>query len=200
MRILFVCTGNLCRSPIAEHLAKSWAWEKLSRSPEKADVQITSAGLSAATGRLMDPHAAAALTEHGVSPEGFRSRAYTPELAEAADLVVTMTRQQRRAVLETTPRGLRRTFTLTEAADLLSWADLGGLDLLPLTPRARHLGVRLDAARSTRITVDDDIRDPIGERSSVHREVAGVIAVALRPLADILFTSVRSRLPAPVAL
>jgi protein-tyrosine phosphatase len=113
--------------------------------------------------------------------------------------VLTMTRAQRRTVLESTPRGLRRTFTLTEAADLLSGADLTGLSFLPLTQRARELGRRLDVARAGRPTATgDDIADPIGQRADVHREVADRVAIALRPLVNVLFTSVRSNLPAPI--
>ena len=201
MRILFVCTGNVCRSPLAERLATTWARGKLAHSPEAEMVRIESAGLSAVAGRPMDPDAAAALVELGGDPAGFESREFTRELAEDADLVLTMTRDQRRAVLEATPRGLRRTFTLTEAADLLQRADLTGLPLLPLTARARELGRRLDAARAGRPTADsDDIADPIGQPAAVHQEVAGLVAAAVRPLADVLFTSVRIKLPAPVAV
>ncbi|MGY1594301.1 hypothetical protein ACI79D_20180 [Geodermatophilus sp. SYSU D00708] len=201
MRILFVCTGNVCRSPLAEQLATSWTQEKLAHSPEASDVHIGSAGLAATPNQEMDNQSAAALRGLGFSPVDFRSRVLTSELTAAADLVFTMTREQRRAVLEVTPKGLRKTFTLTEAADLLERSDLCGLALSPLTDRARRLGLRLDAARAGRATSDaDDVADPIGQRDSVHIQVAEVIASALRPLADVLFTSVRTRLPAPVAV
>ena len=116
MRIFFVCTGNVCRSPVAERLATAWAREKLAQSPEADVVQIESAGLSAVANQPIDPHTATALVGLGGDPAGFRSREFTPELAADADLVLTMTRDQRRTVLEAAPRGLRRTFTLTEAA------------------------------------------------------------------------------------
>ncbi|MDQ3716148.1 MAG: hypothetical protein M3381_09060 [Actinomycetota bacterium] len=104
-----------------------------------------------------------------------------------------MTRHQRRLVLEQTPRALRPTFTLTEAA------DLRGLQLLPLAKRARELGRRLDLARAGRRTVDtDDILDQIGQRASVHAEVGDAIAAALRPLADVPFRSVRQHPAVPV--
>ena len=83
----------------------------------------------------MDPSAAEALTRHGGDASAFRSREYTPDLADATDLVFPMTRHQRRAVLETTPRGLRKTFTLSEAADLLSQVDRSGLLTLRLSVR-----------------------------------------------------------------
>jgi protein-tyrosine phosphatase len=47
VRILFVCTGNVCRSAVAERLATTWAREKLAHSPEADMIQIDSAGLSA---------------------------------------------------------------------------------------------------------------------------------------------------------
>ena len=201
MRILFVCTGNRCRSPLAERLATDWARTMLAGSPEASDVHVESAGLAATPGQEVDPYTAAALRRHGITAAGFRSQVLTKELAQAADLVLTMTREQRRAVLELEPRGLRRTFTLTEAADLLAGADLRGLSLTPLTERATQLGVRLDAARAHRVTrSSDDVADPIGRRESVHQEVAERIETAMRPVADVLFTSVRTRLPAPVAV
>ncbi len=73
-------------------------------------------------------------------------------------------------------------------------ADLRGLRTMPLTARARELGRRLDAVRAYRSPADtDDITDPIHQRPAVHEEVAGTIAAALRPLADVLFTSVRDQ-------
>ena len=57
----------------------------------------------------------------------------------------------------------------------------------------------MDASRAPRRSTElDDIADPFGRRASVHREVADTIAGALRPLADVLFASVRTRLAAPV--
>ncbi|MGY1812836.1 arsenate reductase/protein-tyrosine-phosphatase family protein [Blastococcus sp. SYSU D00820] len=192
MRILFVCTGNLCRSPIAERLARGAAERLLAESPELARVEIASAGLDTVAGRRMDPHSALALSRLGGDPEGFVSRPFSAEMADDADLVLTMTRDQRRAVLETTPRGLRRTFTLLEAADLVGQVELTGLRTMPLEWRARELGRRLDAVRARRQSRDDDVRDPIGHRSSVHEDVAAVIDRALRPLIPVLFSSVRT--------
>jgi protein-tyrosine phosphatase len=199
VRILFVCTGNLCRSPVAERLAVRWARDLLRHSPENAVVEIGSAGVDAPPGRAMDARSAEALIALGGDPDGFRSKLFERSMAEEADLVLTMSRRQRREVLEKHPRGLRRTFTLLEAAGLLGSADLSGLNLLPLAQRARELGLRLDAARSHRPTSElDDVRDPIGRSAAVHADVATTIATALRPLADVLFSSVRRQPAMPV--
>lgn len=184
MRLLFVCTGNLCRSAVAERLTLSWARQALGDGL----VQVGSAGLTAADGEAMHPHSAEALRRLGGDPAGFRARAFRAELATGADLVFTMTREHRTAVLKQTPRGLRRTFTLLEAAALLDGADLRGLPEVPLSERARELGLRLDAARAFRPSRSaDDIADPIGGRGSAHREAAETVAGALRPLAAALF-------------
>ncbi len=192
MHVLFVCTGNLCRSPIAERLAAVWlqACEWL----RDDEVRITSAGLRAADGHPMNPPSAAALIELGGDPAGFRSQRLTSKLAADADLVLTMTRRHRRSVLELAPHGLRRTFTLTEAAELLRSADLDGLDRTPLVDRARHLGPRLDAQRAWRASSSsDDIEDPIGRRLPVHQQAARTIATALRPLTDVLLHGTTAR-------
>jgi protein-tyrosine phosphatase len=190
MRLLFVCTGNMCRSPVAERLAALWAQELL--GGDAAEVEIASAGLGAPVGQAMDPLSAAALVQLGGDPADARAKAYTADMAEKADLVLTMTRRHRRAVLETFPRGLRRTFTLLEARELLDRADRRGLEQLPLGERAHELALRLDGARAQRSSLDaDDIQDPVGRRAAVHHDVATTIAGALRPLATVLFADPR---------
>jgi protein-tyrosine phosphatase len=199
VRLLFVCTGNLCRSPVAERLTLARASNSLTESPALSRVQVLSAGVRADAGLEMDRRSARALQALGGNPAGFRSQRLTAEVARSAALVLTMTREHRQAVLGLNPRGLRRTFTLAEAADLVELADLSGLSLMPVDERARELGRRLDAARARRQAGGaDDIADPIGQRSAAHADVAGRIDHAIRPLADVLFTSVRSGLRAPI--
>ncbi|MGY1769933.1 arsenate reductase/protein-tyrosine-phosphatase family protein [Blastococcus sp. SYSU D00813] len=200
MRLLFVCTGNLCRSPVAERLMFARAARSLAESPELARVEVVSAGVHAEAGTRMDPHSARALQALGGDPADFASQRLTAELARSADLVLTMTREHRQAALGLNPRGLRRTFTLAEAADLVQLADLSGLSLMPIDARTPELGLRLDAARSRRQTGrSDDIADPVGQRAAVHADVAGTIDRALRPLAEVLFSSVRQQLAAPIS-
>jgi protein-tyrosine phosphatase len=200
MRVLFVCTGNICRSPLAERLLRSWAGDALGAGA--AELTVGSAGTAAIDGTPMDPHSAQALTELGGNPEGFRARRLAPGESLDADLVLTMTRAQRQLVLHADPRSLRRVFTLAEAAGLLPLADRDGLPPLPVPQRARELAVRLDAARAYRRGTDeDDVRDPIGRPLEVHRQVAARIAGALRPLADVLVspagTPLGAGVPAP---
>jgi protein-tyrosine phosphatase len=186
MRILFVCTGNICRSPLAERLATVWADQSL--GPAAAGVVVRSAGTDALEGRPMDRRSGQALLDLGGNPKGFAARTFQPVMADRADLVLTMTRRHRRLVLGGAPKALRKTFTLPEAADLMDWVDVIGLAELPLQSRARELTARLNDGRARRRTNDrDDVEDPIGQSAAVHADVAGRIAASLRPLADVLF-------------
>jgi protein-tyrosine phosphatase len=192
MHVLFVCTGNICRSPLAERLLRTWAAAELGAAA--ADVHLDSAGTAATGGRPMDEHSAWALRELGGDPDGARARRFSAGGTADADLVLTMTRRQRRSVLQTDPRSMRRVLTFTEAAGLLALVDRTGLDLVPGAQRARELAARLDAARPYRPGgPGDDVRDPIGCPLEVHREVAARIADELRPLADVMLATLSTR-------
>lgn len=91
-QVLFVCTGNTCRSPMAAAAFRHIC--------ERAGVAAVaeSAGLAAAAGEPMSPQAAFALQLRGVRTEGkHRSRALTAALVDAADVVVVMTAEHLRA-------------------------------------------------------------------------------------------------------
>ncbi len=81
-RVLFVCTGNICRSPMAEGLL---------RLAMGGEAEVSSAGLGAAPGYPPSAHAVAAMEEVGADIRGIRSRMVSPELVAAADAVFVMT-------------------------------------------------------------------------------------------------------------
>src|SRR5215207_8840018 len=83
--ILFVCTGNTCRSPLAEGIAR----DELQRRGW-ANVEVASAGLAAHAGAAASEFAVSVAERHGVSLDAHRSRSITPELVEWADLVLAM--------------------------------------------------------------------------------------------------------------
>lgn len=168
LHVLFVCTGNICRSPTGERLAAELG----------AELQIphfvaSSAGTRAVIGHPMHPEAARVLQSMGGDPAGFSARQLTPPIANAADLVLTMTTTHRNNVLEIAPRQFRRTFTLSEAALLAAdhepatVADLAGL---------RH---RL-AGRTVA-----DIPDPIGQEPAYFEEVGVQIARLLPSILEL---------------
>lgn len=165
---MFICTGNICRSPTGERLAAAYA----------ADLQIpdfvtSSAGTRAVIASPMHERAALVLEGLGGDPAGFVARQFTAKVAADADLVLTMTRTHRDRVLELAPRLLRRTFTLTEAAKLATDADAG------------HIGDL--AGLRQRLTAQDspDVPDPIGQDAEVFAGVGAQIAALLPPILDL---------------
>ncbi|MDQ7773009.1 MAG: 16S rRNA (cytidine(1402)-2'-O)-methyltransferase [Elusimicrobiales bacterium] len=109
-RVLFVCTGNTCRSAMSEHYARRLAAE------HDLDVEFSSAGISAAPGAGMPPEALAALAAEGVEDPGHESSPAESEAVEDADLVLAMTAAHKTALLAAFPDARKKTFTLAEYA------------------------------------------------------------------------------------
>lgn len=93
--ILFVCTGNTCRSPLAEAVCKRLLADRLGCEPGELDArgwEVWSAGVSAWPGDAASPTAVDVAAELGADLSGHRSRPVNPELLERATAVVAMTR------------------------------------------------------------------------------------------------------------
>ncbi|RAA52661.1 low molecular weight phosphatase family protein, partial [Burkholderia multivorans] len=113
-RILAVCTGNICRSPLVEQL--------LQRGLDQiAPMQfaVSSAGTNAMADDTVPPEIARIADRHGFTLEGFRAERLDPRHIRDADLVLTMERAQRSMVVQMAPGALKRTFTLREFARIL---------------------------------------------------------------------------------
>ncbi len=186
--LLFVCTGNVCRSPIAERLARAFLDDALGAA--SAAVGTASAGTHAVVGSDMEPSSALTLRGLGGEPFGFGARQLTGEMVDAAHLTLTMTRRHRHEVLKLAPRAMFRTYTLREAADLLSGVDVAALPpVSDLDQRAAALAMALGAQRATRRRSErevDDVDDPMGRRAAAHEEAGDRIFGGLIPLLQAL--------------
>jgi L-threonylcarbamoyladenylate synthase len=104
--VLFVCTGNTCRSPLAEALAKQMLAERLKCAVEELPgrgIWVLSAGVSAYGDSPATPEAVAVAAELGADLSEHRSRAIDAELLSAADVVIAMTRGHAQALASRFP-------------------------------------------------------------------------------------------------
>ena len=170
--ILCVCTGNICRSPLAERLLRARLGGML--GDRARTFAVGSAGTHGWEGAAMDPVAAGELVRLGGDPTSFRGRQLTAELISAADLVLTATRGHRRVVLGELPEALRRTFTMTEFAHLVTDVETADRSADAESPAGL---VAWAASRRGSATLDDyDIADPYGASQGVHQRVADHIS------------------------
>ena len=110
--ILFVCSGNTCRSPMAAAIAKTELAARFGipfENVDRAPIKAMSAGVSAKVGEPMSSEAKKALHQLGFYPNGHRARNLTVELAAQAEQIFCMTQAHRAAVIDLIPAGADKT-------------------------------------------------------------------------------------------
>jgi protein-tyrosine-phosphatase len=118
--ILFVCTGNTCRSPMAEVLLlREWRGR-----PGVPALDVASAGLAAVDGEKASEHARAVMREAGIDLEMHASALLDEELVGEASLILVMSRQHREQLLRRFPAAAAKTFLLKEFAGIAGNPDV----------------------------------------------------------------------------
>ena len=111
MLILFVCTGNTCRSPLAELY-----FNDICRRSGRQDVRGESAGICAFNGGEISRESAFILRENGIPYDTFRSRSVTPEMIHNADLIAVMGSSHKAALTDAFPEAASKIRLLMEFA------------------------------------------------------------------------------------
>ena len=110
--VLFICTGNVCRSPMAEGLFRQAV-------KGRGEYRVLSAGLGAMEGQPPSPYAVQAVKELGIDISGQRSRMLTPDLVQQADYILGMTHSHIDTVMMLYPMAAEKTFLLREFDETL---------------------------------------------------------------------------------
>jgi protein-tyrosine phosphatase len=193
-RLMYVCTGNICRSPVAEIMTRHLLIGKLG-GRLAAQFDVSSAGVSAVVDSQIHPDTRDELTPwglDGVIAGRFRARQLRSAMVRESDLVLGANPRHRSAVVERAPEGLKTAFSIREFALLAEAVDPDGLPSDPVT-RAHEL---VEQARLNRglVKVDPEeltIPDPMGRSRQAHHEAVMLIVDAVHRIVNLIVPSRR---------
>lgn len=184
--ILVICTGNICRSPIAEGLLRDAVQRRFAESAP----EVSSAGTSGLEGSGAMPESVRAAGELGIDIGGHVARRLKAAMADSSDLLLCMATEHRNLLSDGSDRD-DRAFTLKELVRLLETLPaLGpeaGPELMNERIAAASLARRRGAVPASR---DNDVADPLGQPLEAYRAIAWEIEKWIERLVSGLFGKV----------
>jgi protein-tyrosine phosphatase len=193
--ILSVCTGNVCRSPVAE-LILADALQRV------GDVRVESAGTGALVDAGVPEQAQRLAATRGVDASAHRARQIDVGMIRNADLVLAMSREHRRLVVESLPAAMRRAFTLRELARIADQLEPGLSDAVMASgAKTAEDGMRAAVAHAAALrgtvpppaTADEfDIVDPFRRSDEIYALSFGELSPAADRVAAYLIAGARA--------
>jgi len=183
--ILVVCTGNICRSPMAAGFLRAGLAAR-----GATGVAVTSCGISGWEGSEAVPEAIEAMVEQGLDITGHRARRFDRQMARDADLVLAMAAEHREAVGAAMPETASRTFTLKELARLLDRLPDDAVGAGSAEGRLAALvtaAERVRASGAVETARDEDVADPLGLGVEAFRATAWEIEGLCTKILDAAF-------------
>lgn len=169
LRVLFVCTANICRSPFMQAYARA--------ALPSGDVEFSSAGTHGFVDCPMSEEMATEAGHWGLDVRSFRSRPLTPDLLDEADLVLTAEHRHRQFILDDWAHTFRKVLLLGQASR--SASRLSG------QPDAVAALAELTRRRGA-VTPEDDVDDPYRRGASAQEAAARRMSAMLDPLLAVL--------------
>ena len=166
--ILFVCTGNSCRSVMANGLL-----QKKLKEQRRLDIEVLSAGIMMAAGLGASFETQELLKAEGIDVSRHRSQRVRPSLLKKADLILVMERLHEERILQLAPEVKNRLFLLKEFANPVR--NYGILD------KEKNIS-NGDKIRDNNL----DIKDPVGGSLEFYREIFQMIKEAIEKVAEII--------------
>ena len=154
MHIMFVCTGNICRSPMGELL--------MTRYLSGTTLQISSAGTKGLPQHRIDPSSARLMRSVGIEPSGFRSRRLTRSMAGEADLILCFEKKQRKEIVALNPVAVRYTFLLDDFANMCEYCARNGMVIGRTIQERLESVIRKSSMIRPMVPEPVDIADPHG--------------------------------------
>jgi glycine hydroxymethyltransferase len=186
--ILVVCTGNICRSPMATGFLR-----ELLRERGASNIRIESAGVQGWEDSPPTPEAVRALEERGIDISDHMARRLSRSSVEDVSLVLAMAADHREAVQRVAPLASDRTFTLKEFVQLLDQVSTMGIADFDGGPPAERLELAIQAANHVRSLpdrrelTDEDVADPLGLGIEAFRAAAWELGELTERLANAVF-------------